>query len=218
MHCLPSATTFILVRHGQSTGNLSSGTLMGGWTDLPLTELGSVEASELASRLLDEQLPSAIVSSPLRRAAQTAAVLGERLSIEPVVLEPALREIGCGEVDGWPVPRVQERYPDAWANNSKQTDPDFRWPGGESYREFRERVLGAIEAIARRHPGQRVLVVTHAGVISQLVGWVRGESPARWEHFRPRNATVTELRWSETSGVVVRFDDSGGRETRGTLR
>jgi broad specificity phosphatase PhoE len=218
MHCLPSATTFILVRHGQSTGNLSSGTLMGGWTDLPLTERGSWEASTLASRLLDEQRPSAIFSSPLQRAAQTAVLLGERLSIEPVVLEPALREIGCGEVDGWPVRRVQERYPDAWANNSKQTDPDFRWPGGESYREFRERVLCAMAAIARRYPAQRVLVVTHAGVVSQLIGWVRGENPARWDAFRPRNATVTELRWSETSGEVVRFDDSGGGETRQTLR
>jgi broad specificity phosphatase PhoE len=215
---LPPVTTFILVRHGQSTGNLSSGTLMGGWTDLPLTERGSREVSALASRLLEEPLPSAIVSSPLQRAVQTAALVGERLSVEPLVLDPALREIGCGQVDGWPVRRVQERYPDAWANNSNQTDPDFRWPGGESYREFRERVLGAMAAIARRHPAQRVLVVTHAGVISQLIGWVRGDNPARWDAFRPRNATVTELRWSETSGEVVRFDDSGERETRATSR
>jgi broad specificity phosphatase PhoE len=213
-----AATTFILVRHGQSTGNLSNGTLMGGWTDLPLTKLGSSQASTLAGRLLDEQRPTVIFSSPLQRAVQTALVLGERLSIGPLVMEPALREIGCGAVDGWPVHWVKKRYPDEWACNSKQTDPDFRWPGGESYREFRQRVLGAVGSIARRYPAKRVLVVTHAGVISQLVGWARGENPARWELFRPHNTSVTELRWQGTNGEVVRFDEPGGRSTRSTAR
>jgi broad specificity phosphatase PhoE len=207
---MAATTTFILVRHGQSIGNLSDGTLMGGWTDLPLTERGSREASALAARLLYEHVPATIVSSPLQRALQTATVLGERLSIEPVTIDPALREIGCGEVDGWPIHRVQERYPDAWANNLKQTDPDFRWPGGESYREFRQRILCAMESIAERYPAQRVLVVTHAGVLSQVIGWVRGENPARWEAFRPRNASVTEVRWRGTSGEVLRFDELGG--------
>lgn len=202
-------TQFILVRHGQGTGNVSGGLLMGGWTDLPLTANGSREARMLAARLLREAPPSVIVSSPLQRALQTALVIGERLSMPHIATEPALREIHCGDVDGWPVQRVQERYPDEWANNSRQTDPDFRWPGGESYREFRERILSAMTAIARRHRAERVLVVTHAGVISQLIGWVQGESPARWEPFRPHTASVTELDWRGTSAELVRFDDRG---------
>jgi broad specificity phosphatase PhoE len=213
-----AATTFILVRHGQSTGNLSNGTLMGGWTDLPLTEFGWTQASTLAARLLDEQRPNIIYSSSLQRAVQTALVLAERLSVRPPVIEPALREIGCGVVDGWPVHRVQECYPEEWASNSKQTDPDFRWPGGESYREFRQRILRAIDAMAWRHPAQRVLVVTHAGVISQLVGWIRGDNPARWELFRPRNTSVTELRWRGTNGEVVRFDEFEGTSARASER
>src|SRR5690606_38159240 len=119
------ATTFLLVRHAQSSGNLSGGTLMGGWTDLPLTELGLQQAAALAERLSAEPLPDVILSSPLQRAVRTAAVLAERLSSGPLVLDPALREIGCGEVDGWPTQRVQERYPGEWAQNARQDDPDF---------------------------------------------------------------------------------------------
>lgn len=200
-------TTFLLVRHGQSTGNLFGGTVMAGWVDLPLTERGFREAHELAERLASEPSPSAIYSSPLQRAARTAAVIAERLSAEPPRLDPALREIDCGEVDGWPSQLVQERHPQAWATNRAQADPDFRWPGGESYRELRERALRALEGIARAHPAQRVLVVTHAGIISQLLGSLEGESPARWERFRPHNASVTELRWGSALRELVRFDD-----------
>jgi broad specificity phosphatase PhoE len=203
------ATTFLMVRHGQSTGNLSGGTLMGGWTDLPLTEQGLKEAGALAKRVASERFPDAIFSSPLQRAVQTAAVLGRQLPKRPVVLDPALREIGCGQVDGWPTKRVEACYPGEWTRNLQQIDPDFRWPGGESYREFRQRILAWMNAMARRYPGQRLLVVTHAGVVSQLVGWLRGESAARWEPFRPRNTSVTELRWQEPYVDLVRFDDCG---------
>jgi alpha-ribazole phosphatase/probable phosphoglycerate mutase len=183
---------------------------MAGWADFPLTELGVDQASALASRLFHEQRPSTIVSSPLQRAVCTATIVSERLSCGPVALEPGFREIGCGDVDGWPTQRVQERYPREWDANLRQLDPDFRWPGGESYREFRDRVVGTLGRIAEQHPSQRVLVVTHAGVISQIVGYVRGDSPARWESFRPRNATITQVEWHAGKLRLVRFDDRGG--------
>jgi broad specificity phosphatase PhoE len=150
-----------------------------------------------------------VYSSPLQRAVQTAAILAEGLPHATVTLEPDVREIGCGNVDGWPIDRVQERFPCEWATNLRQVDPDFRWPGGESYRELRARVLASFQRMARCYPAQRVVVVTHAGVISQLIGWLRGESPARWEAFRPRNASVTELLWQGERTELVRFDDCG---------
>jgi alpha-ribazole phosphatase/probable phosphoglycerate mutase len=110
-----------------------------------------------------------------------------------------------------PIRQVQQCYPREWAQNESQSDPEFRWPGGESYREFRERVLGAMERIATYHHPARVLVVTHAGVISQVVGWVNGESPARWEPFRPRNTSVTEMRWHAGQAELVSFDDCGAK-------
>jgi alpha-ribazole phosphatase/probable phosphoglycerate mutase len=118
-----------------------------------------------------------------------------------------LREVGCGEVDGWSIPQVQERYPDFWKVNLRQDDPDFRWPGGESYREFRGRALAAIRHIAASHPGERVAVVTHAGVICTVIGWLHGTGPAEWEKFRPGNCSVTEVDWAGDCGTVLRFDD-----------
>jgi broad specificity phosphatase PhoE len=114
-----------------------------------------------------------------------------------VSVEARLCEIDCGAADGLSVRAVQERYPREWARNLEEVDPDFRWPGGESYRELRARSLCAVRDIAAAHRGQRVVVVTHAGVISQLLGWLAGHSAARWSPLRPRNGSVTELAWCD---------------------
>jgi broad specificity phosphatase PhoE len=70
------------------------------------------------------------------------------------------------------------------------------------------RVLRAVNAIARLHPGQRVLVVTHAGVVNQILGTIAGQSAACWENFRPRNASLTEVYWDQSKGEVESFDDA----------
>jgi broad specificity phosphatase PhoE len=93
-----------------------------------------------------------------------------------------------------------------WQRNLSQSDADFRWPGGESYRELRGRVLGCLGSIAARHPGKRLLLVTHAGPISQVLGALHGTNAARWELWRPRNGSVTTVQWQDGSGVVIGFD------------
>lgn len=184
---------------------------MSGWADLPLTQNGLRQAQALGARLVGEPAPVIIYSSPLERALRTARIANQGLELE-VVLAPALREIDCGEVDGLPLRSVQACHPVEWARNLAQSDPDFRWPGGESYREFRARILEGVRAIAERHRGQRVMIVTHAGVISQIIGWTRGQSPACWERFRPRNTSITELSWANGSAELLRFDDCGGSD------
>lgn len=203
-------TTFILVRHGESTGNRAElGSLMGGWTDLPLTERGLAQARALAQRITAEPRFDALYSSPLGRALDTARILGAALGDLQPAIDAGLREIGCGEVDGKPVQWVEEHYPREWKLNLAQDDPEFRWPGGESYREFRERVLGTLRRLAERHASERVLVVTHAGVISQVVGSQRAVSAACWERFRPHNGSLTEVRWGPRGIELMRFDDDG---------
>jgi broad specificity phosphatase PhoE len=120
---------------------------------------------------------------------------------------PSLREICCGVLDGWPVAEVEQVYPDLWQANLSRSDDDFGWPGGETYRGFRNRVLRAIRRIARLHRGGRVAVVTHAGVISQIIGSLAGQPAARWQLFRPAPASLTELRWHGDVCRVLRFDD-----------
>ena len=179
---------------------------MSGWTDLPLTEHGRYQA-ELLRRRLEAGAPfAAIYTSPLWRARDTALELYEA-GLGPLLVHEGLREIHCGEVDGRPVDEVQRHFPQHWEANLRQEDEDFRWPGGESYREFRERCLRTLRAIAAAHPGECVAVVTHAGLISQVLGALHGLSPARWEPFRPDNTALTELDWCGEHGALVRFDD-----------
>jgi broad specificity phosphatase PhoE len=201
-------TTLLLLRHGHTAANDHGRDVpMSGWTDVPLSASGLVEADALAERVAREAPPAAVYSSPLLRARHTAEALGRRLGL-PVELRADLREIHCGTVDGVPIREVQRRFPREWARNERQEDAEFRWPGGESYAEFRARCLAALDAIARAHPSGRVAVVTHAGLVSQVVGWLGGLSPARWHQGRPGNASISELAWSARGARLLRFDDT----------
>jgi len=203
---LPRPATLILVRHGHIAGNSLSEARMSGWTDFPLSDLGWRQTAALRRRMAQEPPAAARYASPLRRARDTAEALAG-LPLGPLHLLDDLREAHCGEVDGWPISEARRCYPDLWDANLLQADESFRWPGGESYRELRERCLRAIEEIAAAHPGERAVVVTHAGVISQVLNALHGIGPERWNNFRPGNCSLTEVEWGRGGGTLVRFDD-----------
>lgn len=178
--------------------------MLSGTTDLPLTELGHRQASALAHAGAFDRVDH-VYASPLSRALATAAPVAEHVELD-VVRRPGLEEIHCGELDGIAIDAVRTRFPAVWATNEAQCDDTFRWPGGESYLELRERSVATVSEIASTHRGARVAVVTHAGVISQLIGAIRGVPPARWSAFRVGNASITELDWGPGGGSVVAFD------------
>lgn len=159
---------------------------------------------QLRQRLRDEPGLTGAYTSPLRRALQTAAATPPPLV--PVPLE-SLREIHTGDLDGMPIEEVQQHHPDTWRRNLELSDDEFAWPGGESYSAFRERALAAMCDIGSRHPGQRILVFTHAGFISQVIGALAGTPAARWDLHRPANASITEVRWRDRGGELVSFDE-----------
>ena len=185
-------TRLILIRHAHvDTG--TPGQRMCGWLDLPLSPSGELqlkrfrdEPSEFKSRT--------VYTSSLSRAHSTAQALADDWRVE-VTPDPDLREINCGAVEGMLIEEVKHRFPELWCRNAKQDDCDFAWPEGETYRRFRERVLRALNRITSRHVNTRIPVVTHAGVISQVVGAIAGLSPAVWDQHRPAPFTATEVVW-----------------------
>ncbi len=195
--------SLVLIRHADISNNEKTG-LLCGWCDVPLTGLGRRQVALLRERLTSEPPAAACYTSPLQRARLTAEAAPPPLA--PIPLD-ALREISCGELDGMPVADVQYRYPDLWRRNMALNDDEFAWPGGETYLEFRLRVLGVVKEIASRHRGQRVLLFTHAGFINQVMGTLARTAPARWDLYRAGSASITELRWGGDFGTVVRFDD-----------
>jgi probable phosphoglycerate mutase len=199
----------VFLRHGHTAGNESGEHVrMTGWTDVPLSPAGEEQARSLGVRMAAEPPAAALYSSPLRRARDTAEVVGRSIGL-PVQLRDDLREIACGEADGLPLREVRARFAEVWLRHRRQDDPDARWPGGESYAEFRARVLLETAWISARHPGSSALVVTHAGVISQILGWVQGLPASRWGDWRPGNCSLTEIVWQPGRVELVRFDDRG---------
>ncbi len=174
-----------------------------GWYDAPLSAAGRAQLRVLIERARRDARPDALYTSPLTRARETALALADAWRL-PAAAQEAWREIGCGSLDGEPMAAIQRAHPDLWRRNLAQEDEGFAWPGGESYREFRARVIAALDAVAATHPGRRLVIVTHAGVINQAVGAVRGYAAAAWEPWRPHHVTVTELVWG-----------NGERELRG---
>jgi broad specificity phosphatase PhoE len=181
---------------------------MSGWTDVPLTRTGLAEAYAAARWLSATGSLPIMYASPLRRALCTALVIARRCHTE-LRVDPDLKEIHCGEADGLPIREVMSRFPRHWEQNLAQDNPAFCWPGGETYADFRRRAVSAVARIAAAHEGERVVLVTHAGVITQILGWIEGCSPARWDQRRVRNGSITELLWRGGEAHLVRFDQLG---------
>ncbi len=150
------ATTIVLVRHGETDWNREH--RFQGHADIPLNEAGRVQARELAERFVDEPV-SAIYTSPLRRADETARIIAARLELEARPFE-ALREIDVGGWEGLTIDEVRSRHPE-------RSDVSWQsgWTDGETYDELAARVVPALVELGSAHDDGLVLAVTHAGPI-----------------------------------------------------
>jgi 2,3-bisphosphoglycerate-dependent phosphoglycerate mutase len=197
-------TLLTLIRHAHVSPGSPEPRLQG-WFDPPLSRSGIEQVTRFRRLGLLMTAPAALYSSTLVRATQTAEALAVAWQV-PLIPEPDFREIHCGRLEGMPLREVAALHPELWARNLAQEDDEFGWPEGESYVGFRARVLGALGALAARHSGQRVAVVTHAGVINQVVGVARGRRAAEWETFRPDPLSATEILWQNGAPQVEWFN------------
>lgn len=196
-------TRIVLIRHA----SIDTGARLCGSLDLPLSPAGRREVQALVRRPGRRAAPDALFTSTLSRAREVAVALGRAWALRPEAADWA-REIHCGNVEGMPLQQLQRTFPDLWARNEAQTDEMFAWPGGETYAQFRARVLAGLEATAAAHAGKRVAIVTHAGVISQVLGVVRGRPASAWAPDRPHPLTATEIGWQNGApGAVLTCND-----------
>jgi broad specificity phosphatase PhoE len=154
----------VLVRHGQTEYN-REGRWQGSGADVPLNDVGLAEAERVAAALAERfgGRVAAIYTSDLERARGTARILAARFGLEAID-EPALRELSHGRWEGLTHAEVLERWPEEHA--AYQADPyDVRRGGGDSYADLERRLWPALEAMADRHRGQRVVAVSHGGPI-----------------------------------------------------
>lgn len=200
----------LLIRHAESTGN-RQGRLQGR-ADFPLTERGRRQAQELAAAL--SRLPvTAVSSSPIRRALHTAEAIAGPLGLK-VEAQVALQEYDFGELSGLTWPEIRERRPHLIEQLLSDSADFPHYPGEEGREAFRERVCGALWAIADRHAGEEaVAVVTHAGPIAVFLLDILQRGYQRPIPFTLDNASVTTVEIAEPQpfrprAVLVGLNDT----------
>lgn len=202
---MSDSTRFLLLRHGEAEGNRELRYL--GTTDAPLTALGREQASQLAQAAARLH-PSAIYSSPLTRARETARALAAATGLR-VTEAPELRESDFGAWEG--LTRAEARSLDPAGLAAWETGAEGAPPGGESPAELWARVTAFTDALAARHPGETVALVSHVGPIKALVCAALGLPPpgARRMWLDPASLCVVE--WRADAGT-------DGAGTTGVLR
>jgi 2,3-bisphosphoglycerate-dependent phosphoglycerate mutase len=205
---MPPATTLLLVRHAETHDNVSL--RLSGWTDTDLSERGEAQVRLLADHFTRAHGHiTALYTSSLTRARRTADAIGALTGQTPIVLED-LREMYFGELDGRSFEELRSAYARLLEQDEDAAVEDFVWPNGESRSGFTARVLRVIQAIARRHAGEAVGVVTHGGVIATLLAVIHGESVANWRKWVVPNASLTEVAWDPATrrGALLRRGDA----------
>jgi probable phosphoglycerate mutase len=196
-------TTVFLIRHGL-TGQ--TGTVLYGRTGgIPLDHRGQAQAQRLATRFEGVKL-TALYSSPLERCVQTVQPLAaaQRLHLEE---RDELLEMDAGTWTGKPLKRL--RHLKAW--HEVQTSPStFRFPGGESFAEARERVVAEIERIAKRHRQGRVAVATHGDIVRVLLNHYSGAPIDAFQRMVADTASVSVIGIAGGRAAVLLINDTVG--------
>ena len=192
---MSDSTKIILVRHGQSIGNLTRTFL--GHTDLDLSEMGYLQAKTTAERLKNEKIDK-IYSSDLKRAYNTALFHAKIRNLD-VISSVNLREAFAGEWEGKNVDELieiwgMEMFADQW----KARFGLFTFPAGESIKDAGIRFYNEILAISRQNQGKTILIAAHAAVIRAFWAIISGVA---WENVADTIPFATNASYS-----VLTFD------------
>jgi probable phosphomutase (TIGR03848 family) len=198
-------TTIFLIRHAETD---VIGRVMTGWLPgVHLNPVGVTQAGKLAARIARAGI-SAIYSSPLERAMETAQAVADRLGLEITSCQ-ALGEVRMGEWEGRAFEEL-DKLPEWRLFNSFRSST--RPPGGELMLEVQARVVSAVTELLGRHPGQTIALVSHADVIRAAVAHYTGIPLDLFQRFEISPASLTILRVSPENATLLRLNDTGDLE------
>jgi probable phosphoglycerate mutase len=215
---MEEGTRIVMVRHGESRAQQLR--IVGGHKGCTgLSERGLAQVAALRDRLAETgELGDDVVlySSLMPRAVQTAEILAPVLGSVEVHQECGVCEHHPGEGDGITWDEFEARYP----HPPSGWDPDYRRvPDAETWNEMAQRVGGAIDELAERHPGRTIVIASHGGPIVHAmtrflaIDFSVQRGQRAW--FSPENTSITEFRFAvnpyrqgaEPSWELVRFND-----------
>lgn len=198
----------IFIRHGETDWN--SSLRYQGHGMIPLNQRGRDQARKAGERL-KRYGATALYTSDITRAAETAAIIGDIVGLEAQPM-PNLREIDVGQWEGLTPEELYRRYPDHMREYDRDPARTVRL-GGESYAQLQERALAALNDIQAAHPGdETVLAVSHGGTIRALLCHVIGLDLINFGRMWLDNGSFTELRSSTSGWRLLRLNDAAHLE------
>ncbi len=186
-------TTLFVIRHGQSTANTQN--LFAGHHDYPLTELGHTQARLTADYLKDTHI-DVVYASDLSRAQDTAAPIAAQRGLA-VVVDPDLREMCLGELEGIPAPELYANNPE-FMQTWRHDFASVRCPGGESTAELVARAAAVLDKLARANAGKVVCIATHGGMLRAMrCVWDGADLATMNDTPWASNASVSCVEWED---------------------
>ncbi|KAL6553138.1 hypothetical protein OROGR_006980 [Orobanche gracilis] len=181
----PNYAEIIVIRHGETEWNADR--RIQGHLDVDLNDVGRQQAVAVADRLSREPKISAVYSSDLKRAFDTANIIAKSCGVPEVTKDPDLRERHLGDLQGVVFHEIANINPEAHKAFVSNRDDQEIPGGGESFNQLYERCTSALQRIAEKHMGERVVVVSHGGTIRALH---RRASPHRRSSGRVLNTSI----------------------------
>jgi len=193
----------ILIRHGETYWNRER-RIQGGGSDTELSEVGLKQARIVTSFLKGENV-AAIISSPLKRALDTAKAIAGQHQL-PVEVEAGLREIEVGELEGLSLSDLTTTFSQYLLGNWQEVGSQ-RLPGGESFVELQQRSWACIEGLLAEHKDGTVVIVSHYFVIIAIIFRALGFPLDYLTKFRIDTGGVSILEFGERGTRLVAFNN-----------
>lgn len=191
------------IRHGETAWNLEG--RCQGFSDIQLNKRGFEQAKKLAESFQNEKI-TAIYSSPLLRARQTAEIIAESQQI-PVFLKEGLKELNQGVLEGIAFVDLKDKYKDLleeWMNNPC----DLQLPDGECLRKVQERAWKCIEEIVKKHQDKDCLViVSHNLTIITILCQILNLDLRYFHRLRKDTAAKTVVEFTRSHPILIRLND-----------
>ncbi len=184
-------TEICLVRHGQTDWNFQE--IIQGREDIPLNEVGKKQAAQSALFLQNEKW-DVIISSPLVRARETAQVIADAVGLGVIHLDERFMERNFGEASGKPVSEFRKKIAAG------------KVEGMETDEELVERCFSALQDVAKKHEGKRIIIVAHSHAIKAILTAI---APEEVTFLTPlTNACANFITVEENKWGITRYNVS----------
>jgi len=193
----------ILIRHGETDWNKEQ--IFRGRIDVALNEVGLAQARAVQKFLKDVQI-SAIYSSPLSRALETARVVGEGRNCE-VKIEEGFIDINFGRWQGISHQKVKEEYKELyemWLNKPQMVT----FPEGESLEEVQRRSMKALEKVIKKHPEETLAIISHRVLNKVLLCSILGLELSHFWYIKQDTCALNRFEYKDDKYYLTLLNDT----------